>query len=99
MKRDAEVMSHGPRDKKSPGNLNHLAYVLGHGDGDRWNPSELNGALNQSDRLVANRSSGGQQCKICLLVFADGTGNIGSNRPLEPLRVHVVADETEEIPR
>ncbi len=96
MKRDAEVMSHGPGNKKCPRHFDHLGYVFGYGDRNCWNPSLLNCALNQPDGLVANRSSRGQQSNIRRL-FADGSCNIGSHGLFEPLGIHAIADETEEI--
>ena len=98
MKRGAEVMSHGPREKKSSGYFDHLTYITGYGNRNCWNPSVLNCTLNQSNGLVANRSSRNQQSNIGLLVFANRAGNICGHCLFEPLRIHVIPDETEKIP-
>jgi hypothetical protein len=96
MKRGAEMMSHGPGEKKGAGHFDHLAYVPGHGDGDGWNSSNLNRALNQSDGLMADRSSRGQQRNIGAFVD-DRVCNVGRHGLFKSLRVHVIADEAEEI--
>lgn len=98
MKRDTEMMSHGPGKKKSPGHFDHLTYVSGHGDRNRWSPSELNCTLNQSYGLMANRSSRSEYSNIGLFVLANSAGNIRGDCLFEPFRIHVIADEAEEMP-
>ncbi len=97
MQGDSEVMAHRPRNKKRSWHFDHLTYVFGHGDGNCWNPFDLDGALNQSHGLVANGSSWSQQSNIGVLLFGNSAGNVGGHSALEPLRIHVIADEAEEI--
>jgi hypothetical protein len=85
VKGDAKVMSRGPRQKNGAGRLNLFGNVLGDGDRHGWDASGFDGALDQSDGLMADRSSRSEQRDVV------------SNRTLEPLRIHVVADEAEEV--
>lgn len=56
VKRYAEVMPHGPGNEDGPRYFEKLGHVSRNGDGHRRNPSLFDCTLNQSDRLMADRS-------------------------------------------
>lgn len=96
MKRDAKVMSHGPGQENCPWRLDLFGYIARDCDRDSRNASGFNRALDQSDGLMADRSSGGQQGGVGSFVFGNGFGDIIGHSTFEFLRVHVVADEAKE---
>jgi hypothetical protein len=57
VKRDAEVMAHGPGQKNRAGRLDLLGHIFGNGNRYRWNAAGFNRTLDQSDGLMADRSS------------------------------------------
>ena len=97
MKRDAEVMPHWPRQENRTRSLDLFRHVAGDGNRDGRDTASLDRALDQSDGLMADRSSGGEQCSVSPFLLNDGLGDIVGYRAFKLLRVHVVADEAEEI--
>ena len=97
VKRCSEVMSHRPRDKDRAWNFDGDGHIFGDCDRDGRNTKCFNLPLNQSDRLMADRSSRCKKSKVCSFFLADCTSNAFGYRSLELLRVHVVADKAEEI--
>ena len=97
MERYAEVMTHWPRQKDCAGHFDGLCYVLRHSNRDGWNTLLLDGTLNQSDGLMANRSSRSQQGNVRPLFIAHGESDVRDDRLLESIRIHVISDETEKV--
>jgi hypothetical protein len=97
MKGSAKVVTHRPGDKNCTRRLDRGSHIFRYGDGDRGYTEGLNLTLNQSNGLMADRSSWGQQSGIRSLVFNHRFGNVTCHRPLKFVRIHVVADETEKI--
>lgn len=97
VKRDSKVMAHGPRQKNSTRCFDLFRHISSDGNRDRGYTSRLNRTLDQSDGLMADRSSGDQQGDIGFLFHPNRVGDPVCDRALEPLRIHVVTDEAEEI--
>lgn len=96
MERDPEVVTHPERYEDRAGRFDPLGHVARHGDGHRGDATAFDCALNQSDRLVADGSSRAEQSDVGLLVD-HRLREVLSERVLQQLRVHVVADEGEEV--
>jgi hypothetical protein len=90
VKRDAKVMAHRPRQKNSAGHFDLLRYISSDGTRDRGNTPRFNRTLDQSDELMADRSSGHQQGGIGLLFQRNRIGDPVRDRVFEPLWIHVV---------
>jgi hypothetical protein len=99
MEGHAKMMTHWPRDENGSRSFDRSSNVFGDCDRDCGNSALFDLPLNQSDRLMTNWSGGSEQGEVGPLFLMDCTGDAFGNRCLEPLRIHVVADETEEIRR
>ena len=97
MQRDAKVVAHGPREKICARRFDLFRHVSGDRNRDRGYTARLNFTLDQSDGLMADRSSGDQQSCIGFLFHRNRVGDPVRDRALKPLRIHVVTDEAEEI--
>jgi hypothetical protein len=95
--RRTKVMAHWPGNENRARNFDGRGHVFGDRDRDGWNSAFFDLSLNQSDRLMTNWSGRSQQGKVRPLFFIDCAGNALGYGSLEPLRIHVVADEAEEI--
>jgi hypothetical protein len=95
--RRAKVMAHWPGNENRPRSFDGAGHVFGHRDRDSRNSAFFDLSLNQSDRLMTNWSGRSEQGNVRPLFFIDCAGNALGYRSLEPLRIHVVADEAEEI--
>lgn len=95
--RRTKVMAHWPGNENRPRSFDGAGHVFGHRDRDSRNSAFFDLSLNQSDRLMTNWSGRSEQGKVRPLFFIDFAGNALGYRSLEPLRIHVVADEAEEI--
>ena len=95
--RGTKVMAHWPGNENRPRSFDGAGHVFGHRDRDSRNSAFFDLSLNQSDRLMTNWSSRSEQRNVRPLFFVDCAGNALGYRSLEPLRIHVVADEAEEI--
>ncbi len=98
VKGHAKMMAHHERDEHGPGWLCVLRDVTRYADGYRWNSSSLNSALHERDRLMSYWSSRAQQYGLGT-ISDDGIGNLFRQGPLQPLRIHVVANEREQVRR
>ncbi len=98
MKGHAKVMAHHERHENRPRRLGLLGDVTGRGDRYSRNTAPLNSALHERDRLMSYWSSRAEERRV---------GTIRDNRirdlfcqgPFQSLRVHVVADEGDEMRR
>ena len=70
----AKVMPHRPRQENSAGRLDFFRHIPGHSNRDGRDTAGLNRALDQSDRLMADRSSGDQQSCIGFLFHRNRVG-------------------------
>jgi hypothetical protein len=95
--RRTKVMAHWPGNENRARSFDGGGHVFGDRDRDGRNSSFFDLSLNQSDRLMTNGSGRSEQGNVRPLFFIDGAGNALSYRSLEPLRIHVVADEAKEI--
>ena len=95
--RRTKVMAHWPGNENRPRSFDGAGHVFGHRDRDSRNSAFFDLSLNQSDRLMTNWSCRSEQRNVRPLFFIDCAGNALGDRSLEPLRIHVVADEAEEI--
>jgi len=95
--RGTKVMAHWPGNENRPRSFDGAGHVFGHRDRDSRNSAFFDLSLNQSDRLMTNWSCRSEQRNVRPLFFIDCAGNALGYRSLEPLRIHVVADEAEEI--
>jgi len=93
------MVPHGPRQENGAGCFDLCGHIPGDGNGDGRYAPGFNRTLDQSDGLMTDRSSGDQQGDVGSLLDRHGLGNIMGNGALEFFRIHVVADETEEILR
>ena len=98
VKRDAKVVAHGPRKKNCARRLDLFRHISSDGNRDGGYTASLNRTLDQSDGLMADRSSGDQQGDIGFLFHRNRVGDPVRDRALKLLRIHVVTDEAEEIP-
>jgi hypothetical protein len=98
MERRAKVMAHWPGDEKRARSFDGGSNILGDRDRDSRNSAAFDLSLNQSDRLMTNWSGRSKQGNIRPLFLTDCARNVLSYRSLEPLRIHVVADEANKIP-
>jgi hypothetical protein len=94
---NAEMMSHWPRDKDGTRHIDSFRHVLRDGNRDGWNSERFNLSLNQSNGLMADRSSRGEQCDVGPLLLHNRTGDVRGDGGFECLWIHVVTDETEEV--
>jgi len=69
-------MSHGPWQESCPWRLDLFGYIARDFDRDRRNASGFNNALDQSDGLLADRSSGDQEGSVGSFFFDNGVGDI-----------------------
>ncbi len=92
MKRNPEMVAHHEWNEDRTRRLEVFGHVQGHRDRNRRDFSAFDGALNQRDALMADRSGRGQQHHVGMLLL-DGGGDVLRERALEPVRVHVVANE------
>jgi hypothetical protein len=97
MKRHAKVMAHGPRQENRAGRFDFFRHIPSDSHRDCRYAASFNFALDQSDGLMADRSSGGKQGGVGSLFHCHGFGDILGDRAFKFLRVHAVADEAEEI--
>jgi hypothetical protein len=95
--RRTKVMAHWPGNENRARNFDGRGHVFGDRDRDGRNSAFFDLSLNQSDRLMTNWSGRSEQGNVRPLFFIDCAGNALGYRSLEPLRIHVVADEAEEI--
>ena len=93
----AKVMPHRPRQENGARCLDLFRHIPGDGNRDGRDAASFDRALDQSDGLMADRSSGDQQSCIGFLFHRNRVGDPVRDRALKPLRVHVVTDEAEEI--
>jgi hypothetical protein len=98
VERDAEVVPHHEGDEDGARRLTMLRHVERYGDGYGGDASSLDGALHERDGLMSYRSSGREQRDISVGA-RDGFRYVLGQGALQPLRVHVVADEGEEVRR
>lgn len=99
VKRRAEMVSHRPRNEDRAWQLQDLRGIAGDRHGYGGNASFFDCSLNQSDRLMADRSGRGEQRDVCPLLLGDCSRDVFHHRCLETFRIHVVADEAEEVRR
>lgn len=66
MEGDSKQVAHHEGQKDSPGRLDLLGHIAGHTGGNRGNASSFYGALDQRDRLMADRSSRSEQSDVGL---------------------------------
>ena len=92
-----KVMAHWPGNENRARSFDGGGHVFCNRDRDGRNSAFFDLSLNQSDRLMTNWSGRSEQGNVRPLFFIDCAGNALSYRSLEPLRIHVVADEAEEI--
>jgi hypothetical protein len=97
MERRTKVMAHWPGNENRARSFDGGGHVFGDRDRDGRNSAFFDLSLNQSDRLMTNWSGRSEQGNVRPLFFIDCAGNALSYRCLEPLRIHVVADEAKEI--
>jgi hypothetical protein len=95
--RRTKVMAHWPGNENRARSFDGGGHVFGDRDRDGGNSAFLDLSLNQSDRLMTDWSGRSEQGNVRPLFFIDCAGNALSHRSLEPLRIHVVADEAKEI--
>jgi len=95
--RRTKVMAHWPGNENRAWSFDGGGDVFGDRDGHGRNSAFFDLSLNQSDRLMTNWSCRSEQRNVRPLFFIDCAGNALSYRSLEPLRIHVVTDEAEEI--
>ena len=95
--RRTKVMAHWPGNENRTRSFDGGGHVFGHRDRDSRNSAFFDLSLNQSDRLMTNWSGRSEQGNVGPLFFIDCAGNALGYRSLEPLRIHVVANEAEEI--
>ena len=93
----AKVMPHRPRQENGARRLDLFRHIPGDGNRDGRDAASFDRALDQSDGLMADRSSGSEQCSVSPFLLNDGLGDIVGYRAFKLLRVHVVADEAEEM--
>ena len=92
-----KVMAHWPGNENRTRSFDGGGHIFGDCDRDGWNSAFFDLSLNQSDRLMTNWSRRSEQRNVRPLFFIDCAGNVLGHRSLEPLRIHVVPDEAEEI--
>jgi hypothetical protein len=95
--RRTKVMAHWPGNENRARSFDGGGHVFGDRDRDGRNSAFFDLSLNQSDRLMTDWSGRSEQGNVRPLIFIDCAGNALSYRSLEPLRIHVVADEAKEI--
>jgi hypothetical protein len=95
--RRTKVMAHWPGNENRARSFDGGGHVFGDRDRDGRNSAFFDLSLNQSDRLMTNWSRRSQQGDVRPFLFIDRAGNALRYGSLEPLRIHVVADEAEEI--
>jgi hypothetical protein len=95
--RRTKVMAHWPGNENRARSFDGGGHVFSNRDRDGRNSAFFDLSLNQSDRLMTNWSGRSEQGNVRPLFFIDCAGNAFSYRSLEPLRIHVIADEAEEI--
>lgn len=92
VERHAEVMSHHERQEHGAWRLGVFGHVSRYGGRDGGDSSAFDGALHERDALMADGS--GRRGKDDVGAFGPhGGGDVLRERPLQSLRVHVVADE------
>lgn len=99
VKRGAEMVSHRPWNEDCAWQLQDLRGISSDRHGDGRDSSLFDCSLNQSDRLMTDWSGRGEQRNVCPLLFGDCSCNVFHHGGVETLRVHVVADEAEEVRR
>ena len=95
--RRTKVMAHWPGNENRARSFDGGGHVFGDRDRDGRNSTFFDLSLNQSDRLMTNWSGRSEQGNVRPLFFIDCAGNALSYCSLEPLWIHVVADEAEEM--
>ena len=95
--RRTEVMAHWPGNENRTRSFDGGGHIFGDCDRNGRNSAFFDLSLNQSDRLMTNWSGRSEQGNVGPLFFIDCAGNALGYRSLEPLRIHVVANEAEEI--
>jgi hypothetical protein len=97
--RRTKVVAHWPGNENRARNFDSGGHVFSNRDRDGRNSVFFDLSLNQSDRLMTNWSGRSEQDNVRPLFLIGCAGNALSHRSLEPLRIHVVTDEAEEISR
>ncbi len=83
------MMAHGPRQENGTGRFYFFGDVPGDGNRDRRYALGLNCTLDQSDGLMADRSSRDQQGRVGLLLHRLCLGDVMGHDTLKPFRIHV----------
>lgn len=98
MEGDAEMVPHHEREEDRSRRTGVLGHVPRHGGGDGGDASTFDGALDQRDALMADGSGRRGECDVGPF-RRHCRRDVLRERPLQPLRVHVVADERVEVVR
>lgn len=96
MERHSKMVAHHERHKESPGRFHPLGDIEGDRDRNCRDTALFDSALNQRDGLMSYWSRGGQQGNIGVLAL-NRLGDIFRKCLLQFFRIHVVANEGEEI--
>lgn len=96
VKGNAKVVSHHEWQEYGTRRLGMFRNVAGDAGRDRGYSSSFQGALHERDRLMTD-GSGRRGKRDVGSFFRNRVCNVLGERPLEPLGVHVVADERVEI--